>query len=376
MIGILSVKTFNYGSLLQTYALQKYITKLGYENEIINYIKTNKVNQALRLLYLPLFMDTIRQSLVKLFKTKRHPHASALIKNRNEAFAKFLEEYIYQSKAYYGRKSLINGVKKYTEILLGSDQIWHPFNYGAHFFDMSFVPDGIKKVAYAPSFGVSTIPNYQKKGMSRSICRIDSLSVREYSGRKLIKELCGRDATIVSDPTMLLTKEDWAEIMTERLIPDNYIFCYFIGDNKYHREFAYNLSKKTGLMIVNLPHIYCYQNVDDGFGDYQPRNVGPREFISLIANATYVCTDSFHGSVFSIMCEKEFFTFERFSNNKMSANSRLNTLFEKVGVTGRLLSKSVSADKALCLPRIDYEIVRHNLDEFRSFSQNWLKENI
>ena len=375
-IGILAVKTYNYGSLLQTYALQKYVTKLGYDNEIVNYKKNNIIKQISRLFYLPLFIDTLKQLFTNVFLINLKPEVKDYVRNRNLSFANFISGYLHESNSFVGRKALCIGVNKYDEIILGSDQLWHPFNYGAHFFDMSFVPDNIVKIAYAPSFGVSSLPNYQQKGMAKSIKRINALSVREISGQKLIKELCGREAMVVSDPTMLLSKEDWAEVKASRLIEEDYIFCYFIGNNVKHRSFVVELSKKTNLKIVSLPHIYCYQHVDQNFGDIHPKDIGPREFVSLIANAKYVCTDSFHGSVFSIIHERNFFTFPRFAETKMSANSRLYTLFEKLDIRGRFLSEDTTVEEALQLEMIDYKIVSNNLQDYRAFSQKWLKEQI
>lgn len=375
-VGILSVKTFNYGSLLQTYALQTYVSNLGLSNELVNYQKNNPIRQMVRLIYLPLLSDILHRVLKKRTAERKNPKYKKYVENRNATFFGFVRDYIHESKPYKGRKSLIQSCKNYRCILLGSDQVWHPFNYGAHFFDMSFVDANTPKLAYAPSFGVSTIPYYQKNMMRKYLSRIDVLSVREKSGQYLIKSLTGKDSLVVCDPTMLLTKEVWQRFMSEQVISDKYIFCYFIGDNPSHRNFAKRLSEHTGLKIVTLKHIYCYRDCDVNFGDISPLNVGPKEFVRLIHDAEYICTDSFHGTVFSILNEKQMFTFARFKNSSMSANSRLTTLFETFGLSDRFISSELSVEKAMKIPDIDYDIVSEKLRSYRQKSEEFLKENL
>lgn len=376
-IGILSVKTFNYGSLLQTYAIQTYINRLGYSNDIVNYKKTNRLNQLLRLFYFPLLKELVIRTLRIKWYIKMHPDYAAYLGNRNKAFLSFITTDIKESVPFHGWHDLHKNVAEhYKCILLGSDQVWHPYNYGAHFFDMSFVPISVPKIAYAPSFGVSSLPYYQRFGMRKYLSRIDVLSVREESGKKIIADLCDRDAVVVCDPTMLLSRSDWDYFKTERIVSGDYIFCYFIGDNPEHRNFAARLSKSIKMPVVTLRHIYAYRDCDKDFGDIAPLNIGPREFVSLISYARYICTDSFHGTVFSIINEKQMFTFARFDDNKMSANSRLATLFNKLGISHRYVSPSLSIEEIALIPEVDYEMVNKKLNLYREFSQNFLKKSL
>lgn len=305
-IGVLAVRTHNYGSLLQTYALQKVLDNMGYQNEIILYKKTNYAKQALRLLNIPLLKQTLAKVEKKIITKTKHKELESLFSGRTEAFDSFIKRYLRFSKVYVGRNELINGTKEYDGFVLGSDQVWNPMNYGADFFSMSFIPDSIRKIAYSPSFGVSEIPDYQKKKTAKFISRIDYLSVREVSGQKLIKELSGRDAKIVVDPTILLERKYWDAFRGEALIDEPYIMCYFLGSNPNHRIFAQNLQKLTNYKIVCLPHMDEIVESDFDFGDYVPPSVGPEQFVNLISNAAFVCTDSFHGTVFSILYHKTF----------------------------------------------------------------------
>lgn len=116
---------------------------------------------------------------------------------------------------------------------------------------------------------------------------------------------------VVCDPTILLTKEEWEqEAVPEKIIPDKYILCYFLGSNIEHRKFAERLKEKTGYKIVSLNYADEYVKYSDTFADITPYDIGPREWINLIKNAEYVCTDSFHGTVFSLLFNKNFLILE------------------------------------------------------------------
>lgn len=370
-IGILAVKTHNYGSLLQTYALQKVMDNLGYENEMISYKKTNYFKQALRLFNLPLLKQTLAKVYKNIYVCIFKPELRELFLKRMVAFNSFTDS-LRWSKTYVGREALEEGSSQYEAFVLGSDQVWNPMNYGADFFSMTFIKKGIKKIAYAPSFGVSTIPAYQKKGTIRYLSDIDYLSVREISGQKLIRELAGREAKIVVDPTILLERKYWDELKGNCLIDEPYIMCYFLGANPQHRKFANKLEKITGYKIVTLPHMDEIVKSDFGFGDIIPQNIGPREFVNLISNASFVCTDSFHGTVFSILYKRTFFTFNRYtSSQKDSTNSRLDSILLSVGLESRKVDSSKEITSDMLIP-IDYSELDNKLRELRNDSMRFL----
>ena len=220
------------------------------------------------------------------------------------------------------------------------------------------------------SFGVSEIPESQKEKTISYLNRIESISVREHSGKELIKKLTGRDVPVIVDPTLVINKELWdASISNERKVKEDYIFCYFLGNNPDQREEARKLSKKTGLKIVTLRHMDEYIPSDEKFGDVAPYDVGPAEFVNLIRNASYVCTDSFHGSVFSIINHKQFISFNRYGNNsKNSRNSRLDSLFGQLGIERRFKGDII---KEIMAP-IDYDSVDERLKELRAFAEDYL----
>lgn len=371
-IGILAVKTHNYGSLLQTYALQKVIDNLGYENEIIEYKKTNMLKQALRLFNLPLLRQTLAKVYKKIYVRFFKSELKGLFNDRTSAFNEFTRNLRF-SKLFVGRKALEEGASQYEAFVLGSDQVWNPMNYGGDFFTMSFVPKGIKKIAYAPSFGVSTIPIHQKKGTIRYLSGIDYLSVREISGQKLIRDLTGKEAKVVVDPTILLDRKYWDEIIGNRIIKKPYIMCYFLGSNPNHRKFANSLKKITGYEIVTLPHMDAIVKSDFGFGDIIPRHIGPKEFVNLIRYASFVCTDSFHGTVFSILYKRNFYTFDRYLfSTGDSTNSRLNSILAITGLENRKIDSSQEITNDMLVP-IDYSNLNERLEILRADSMQFLQ---
>lgn len=372
-IGLLAVHNHNYGSILQTYALQRFLEDKEYSTEILLYKKTNYVKQAMRLFNIPLLKATVKMKYKSVYaKAFQKETFEKVLCSRERAFADFINENVKFSKVYKGRQNLINGTKNYDAFVLGSDQVWNPMNLGGDYFTMTFIPDNKKKITYAPSFGVSVIPEYQRKKTAQYLKRIDCISVRELSGQKIVKQLTGRTAQVVVDPTMLVDKSRWDELRGDRIVKEPYIMCYFISTNPNHRIFAKRLAKKTGLKIVTIPHVDEFVKADVNFGDIVPSGVGPAQFINLISNAEYVCTDSFHATVFSVLYERKFFTFNRFAQQtSASTNSRLTSILKILGLESRMTDskrKITNED----LKEIDFTDSIKKLNSMRKKSEEYL----
>lgn len=367
----------NYGSALQAFATQRVLDNMKIPNECINYKKKNDINQIIRIFNIPL-LKTKFKALKKKLYSKKYPQT--LGKNfdiRNKIFEEFVEKNFKISKEFYGYEALKEGIKEYEAVLLGSDQVWNPLNFGSHYYTLEFVPDNIPKITYAPSFGVSSIPKTQKKRTVEYLKRIEYMSVREKKGQELIKKLTGRDVPIVLDPTLLLTLDDWKKIYSEkRIIKEKYILCYFLGENQSHRNYANELKSKTGYKIVTLPFMDEIVKSDFEFGDERLYNIGPSQFLNLISNAEYICTDSFHGTVFSILNHKKFLTFNRYDDNKkVSTNSRITSLLGLLGLESRTKS-AIDATFDDIKNEINYDEVELKLEKLREDSMNYLKDSI
>lgn len=375
----------NYGSMLQAYATQKLLDKLNIENETINvsgflgefrkaqysYILKSGINSDI-------FRDRLGKAKNILIKKFLRNDYTSNIKQRDIKFDDFAESIIRKSQVYVSLEDLANKCSdNYGAVLIGSDQLWLPANIAADYYTLNFVPDEMNSVAYATSFGVSTLPGDAAEMARRFLPRIKHISVREHAGQKLIKELTGRTVPVVCDPTLLFTGEEWMEIQQkDRIIEEAYIFCYFIGGTQIHRDFVRRLKKETGLKIVALTHVDHYMKCDEGYADYTPYDIGPSEFLNLIRNASYVCTDSFHSTVFSILYKKEFFEFKRYTQNtKQSTNSRLDTLFDLTRIRGRMLDGNENIQDCLNM-KLDYEEVHKKLAAVREESYIYLEKSL
>lgn len=376
-VALISVHNPNYGSMLQTYALHTYLKDNGYDNEIILYTKKNDWRQFVRIFNFPLLkmkMDVlIRDFRCRLF----HKEIYRLLQQRMKMFEEFKQRHFVFSRNYIGWQDLLAVNNDYNTFIIGSDQVWNPINTGTGFFNLLFTDDEKYRISYASSFGVSEIPSFQQNVTKKYLSRIQCLSTREMQGQRIIEELTGRKAKLVCDPTLLIDKEYWIQLKGEkRFIEEPYVFCYFLGNNPPHRNWANQFKQKTGLKLVALQHLDEFVKSDLNFADIKPFNVGPAEFVNLIANAEYVLTDSFHGSIFSMLFQKVFFTFSRFeSSTTKSTNSRIDSLLSIAGIPERHIKSTDCIQNCLNMP-IDYITVHRRLGEFQDESRKYLAESL
>ena len=347
----------NYGSMLQAYATQRIFDKLDLPNEAVYchdphmYMTMPKWSYYYhKLTNKDVLIDKIKRTQGKfvnrLLKTEFYSRQAI----RSEKFKEFSRKTFRVSRPYANRCELMEDSSNYAAFVVGSDQLWSPANIDNDFYTLTFVPDEIPKIAYATSFGTSSIPRYQYKKAKEFLDRFDSISVREESGRRLVEKLSGKRAEVVLDPTLLLPREEWERFSCRPpIIEGDYIFCYFLGNNRKGRRFAEKLRAETGCRIAALLHMDEYIPEDESFADLAPYDIGPEEFVNLIRHASYVCTDSFHGTVFSIIFQRRFFTFDRFdSNSTISTNTRIETLLGMAGLERRRMCED-------CLPETVFE---------------------
>lgn len=373
----------NYGSALQAYATKKILDNNSIPNETINIDNNLDFKKGKRKYYFSqIFNFSFIKSKFGMIKLKLDKKfVKNLGKNisiRDKKYCEFKKEFnLSRSVTTYKELSKL-AQERYSDVIVGSDQLWLPVNIVADYYTLNWVPDNINTISYATSFGVSNIPKKYYKKYKYFLNKINHVSIREKSGIKLAKEVANIDAELVCDPTILLTKEEWEKVIVkDRIIKEKYILCYFLGNNIEHRKFAERLKKETGYKIVSLNHADEYVKYSDKFADITPYDIGPREWVNLIKYAEYVCTDSFHGTVFSILFNKLFFNFRRHnSKNKNSTNSRLDSLLSVAGISNeRILAGNEDIKDVLNL-NIDYEIVNKNMDKFRETSKKWLMDSI
>ena len=382
-VGIVSCYfKHNYGSMLQAYATQKVLDNMEIPNETINidenidFANGKKKYYMSQITNIPFIKSKLGMVKLKLDK-KINKNLGNNIQIRDNKYKEF-EKNFKLTKPYKTYKELSAQCANYSDVIVGSDQLWLPVNVVADYYTLNWVPDNVNKVSYATSFGVSTVPDKYKNDYKKFLNRINCLSTREEAGIKLVDQLSDNKATLVCDPTLLLNKKEWMDIQKEEpIIKERYILCYFLGKNIEHRKFAERLKEKTGCKIVSLNHADEYVKYSDKFCDYAPYDIGPAEWINLIRNAEYVCTDSFHGTVFSLINNTKFFTFERYSNknSKVSTNSRIYSLLGIVDLKERILSGTEDVDDVIKM-QINFDNVNEKIDKFRESSKIFLKNSI
>ncbi|MBQ8940334.1 MAG: polysaccharide pyruvyl transferase family protein [Firmicutes bacterium] len=369
----------NYGSQLQALATQMALDKLGIDNETIDISGFNKeikkaktayfmkaaITEGLILTKLGMFKNVLRRKLIKDNYTK-------LSDSRSERFEKFLNEKYRLSKKYQSKKQLAEESSEYSAVLVGSDQLWLPANIMGDYYTLNWVADGVNTVAYATSFGQSELPKDIEKKARVFLKRIKHIGVREQSGQKLVGKISGRKVPVVCDPTLLFTGEEWQKnIEVKPKYNEKYILCYFLGNNSEDRQFALRLKDKTGCKIVALVHLDEFVKYDEEYADYKPYDIDSFDFLNLIKNAEYVCTDSFHCTVFSILFKKVFFVFRRYrKNGKNSTNNRLDSLLSIVSMENRIFNGDEKIDEKIF--EMDVLQADNKLNEFRKQSYDYL----
>ena len=378
MIGV-CIKYFheNYGGMLQAYATITMLEKRGLDYELIRYEKHyslfGKLRQIPRL-FNGILLNDKKEALLKKLGKRKHPEFRNNDLIRIQAFDKFRKEkFIKLSPVFIGYDNLCKGANRYSAVITGSDQLWSPAGLSTNFYNLMFVPDSIRKISIASSFGVKNIPWYQISRTRNFLKRIEFISMRENRGSEIVKELTGREVPTILDPVFIFDENGWEKLVPKRLeIDEPYIFAYFLGANPNYREAVNNVAKQLRCKIVALRHLDQYVKYDEQFGDYAPYNVGPAEFLNLLRGAEYVCTDSFHGSVFSIIHHKPFVTFNRYDeNSKHSKNSRIDTLCSNLNLEDR---RFISTDKLYMqlTSEIDYKQVDEKLSILRMKTNSYL----
>lgn len=372
IIAIISAINTNYGTLLQAYATQQELLKLGFQTDVF-YYTSNPVKQFYRVFNLPFLVTKLKALNVRLTAKMKYPEIYKKLAIREEVFMDFRLNKLTITPKIASKEELTKKVCEYDGVVLGSDQVWNPQNLEMDYYTLNFVPDSIPKITYAPSFGVSEIPEKQKEKTAAYLKRIQHISVRELAGSKIVKNLTGRDVPTVCDPTALLTREQWDAIKSKKqYTPDKYIFCYFLGSNMQYREFANKVAAQTGYKLVAIQHMDEFVKGDLDFADVKPYDVDPGDFVNLIANAEMVLTDSFHGTMFSIYYHTTFYIFNfDVQGSKNSVNSRIDSIIKLLDIGDRRLSGTENVED--CLNReIDWVTLQGRVDQFRMESEEYL----
>jgi hypothetical protein len=334
-IGILTYHaSHNIGSMLQSYSLQTFLEKkYGYEVEFIDYSSPEQRNMYSIFPTINNTKDLIKNIISGMFYR--------LFKIRYDDFEKFKFTYLKLSEKNYTFANEINELeKKYDYIFLGSDQIW---NVNCPDFTNVYFADFKTKatlIAYAPSLGGQNIleSGINLKYIKNLVQKIDHLSVREVNGKKWLESLTNRSFEIVADPTLLLEKKSWHSFLEKHDKQpqyDKYIFFYGVPFSKKTYSIVSKISKKLGLKVVMLDAKSWIYNFCFIRGFVLEKHCTPLDYLSLIKNSSLVITTSFHGTIFSTIFEKDFWTVTFKGTNP--DDDRVSTLLTQLGLEDRLI---------------------------------------
>jgi hypothetical protein len=357
-VGILTFhRSNNYGAVLQTYALQTVLEQLGFKSQIIDYVRPGKKES--------LFFSWwgVKNCIINGFTLLRYPKA----KRRYERFQEFRKNFLLISrKSYYSCEELEKAPPRVDAFICGSDQIWRPVfnNDQLRVYYLDFVNSKeSKKIAYAPSFGISTVSEEFMQFIRPLIDDIPYLSVREKTGQQIISQAVGREAQIVLDPSLLLRLKDWSRIALPPSIDPPYVLVYCLSQKRNFCDLVRHIKKITGLPVVVISP-YALNLIPDA--DHVIFEAGPQEFVGLFANASCICTNSFHATAFSIINKRPFWT-----TPIRLANSRLADLLDMIGLSDHQVDRTEDFPDAPL--EIDYSKAEKLLDEARSNSISFLK---
>ena len=333
---------YNYGGVLQFYALQRILKSNNIECDIIFFNNDEKVSYY----ELPAgkkILLNVKIAIYGCFDGKSNIIDENIRKRKLK-----IDEF---KRQYYS--TVINetniSYSEYDAIVCGSDQIWNP-NWARRRCFLEFVPDEINKVIYAASLGCESMSKEQKAQFEPRIERLQYISVREQSGKAILDSFIkDKDIKVVLDPTLLLLPEDWNNIVVEPK-EKGYVFTYFLGKYDDKIDYIGEFAKRKGVKIINIPFASGEKKDDVCFGDFQIKDADPGEFIGIIKNAEYIFTDSFHACVFSVLFKKEFYAFQRDNSKKMQG--RINTLLHNFNLPDRFIEVGSDLDM---ISSIDYQ---------------------
>uniref|UniRef100_UPI004056E7D2 polysaccharide pyruvyl transferase family protein n=1 Tax=Alistipes sp. TaxID=1872444 RepID=UPI004056E7D2 len=338
----------NYGGILQNFALQEVLRQLGHEARTIDYTLRNSPWRYLR-------------HRLKHFILRKAGAPPTLLHLRPEAFERFVREHIALTERQLNYSPELISRYGFEALVVGSDQVWRP-KYNRFLEDMflrfALGAEGVKRVAYAASFGVDRweFSPKQTRACAELAQRFDRITVREESGIRLCREQLKVEAECVLDPTLLLHNEAYAPLwegVKRRSEP--YLAAYLLGKDHARHAFCQEMATRIGVQLMS-------------FGADGKATLSIEEWLATLNRAEIVITDSFHGTVFSILAHRPFFVLP----HQGRGLSRIESLLKLVGLEERLLR--AIPEEMPQLNAIDFSEVDRRLEEARSRSRELLRK--
>lgn len=350
-IGILTFhKAHNYGAVLQAYALQTYLQSLNHTVEFIDYR-----NEELLNVYK--WFDLNRFKTRHLNNIYKELKLILPRKKRFKKFDEFINRYLNLSTKEYSLNS-------YDVIIIGSDQVWNT-NLTNGFDNMYWgnfkINNNCKLVSYAASMQ-DEIPNDNISKIKKYLNNFTYISVREDSIAKTLNSITNKNISVVLDPTLLLSKEQWNSICNERIIKEPYLLLYQVRKNDKAKEIAKKIARK-----LNLRLIYLSASIDIN-NSTEIVSSGPQDFVNLFKYAHFVVCTSFHGTVFSIIFNIPFCSI-LLNDGK---DNRVKNLLDKLN----LKERGVENYNDAILNDINWENVQNSLSILKKNSKEYISQFI
>ena len=370
-IGILTFhSSHNCGSMLQAFALQYILqNRFNQDCEIINY--SNRMSKNM---YGPIDLRLNKAGLKNNINRVRFHSA---FKNSYKDYQAFFKQYLVLSKE---KISTINGLskiaQKYDMIISGGDQIWNVRcgDAGKEYY-LNFT-HSVKKVAYSPSLGGSNILKYADnlQEYKSLLNEFSYISVREPNGKKWLETLTERDVEIIADPTLLLSPQEWCTALPIPDIQEEYIFNYAFYHNRIDTNIILQkISQETGLPIytIDFKSFAMYRLDKFGFRRYQ--STGPLSFLSLMKNASLVLTQSFHGTLFSALFNRPFWSYN-WEGMHNPEDDRATAILKQLGLEERYqMIEDLEKNKNIFQP-INYKLVNQKIEVLRNQALAYIKK--
>ncbi len=364
-VGIITFhNSYNCGSMLETYALFKYIEKQDINVEVINF--SNHGQQELYSVFNKNnTVKNVKKNLVIL------PHRKQ-IKYNNHKYEEFKNKNYLLSSKYQTSNEIKDN---YHTVIAGSDQIWNTtIKDGDDAYFLNWVTKA-RKVAYAPSFGARRLETHVKdiNKYKNYLEKFDALSIREKNGQTWLKELLNKKVPVLLDPTLLLKEKDYEEIRDKKVIDEEYIFLYCPSFDKDICKFVKQISDKYELPVIAWSTKSFYLKGIKKFGFKLPEYEDPSVYLNLIKQAKLVLTTSFHGTIFSSIYRKNFFVIK---NHGMYENDdRVQTLVDILALTDRLIPYRFD-DNFNYLKEVNYHRYENRLKKMQKISKEYLSEQV
>lgn len=373
-IGITTiVRVNNYGAELQAYATQKVLQDLGYDAEIIDYLFYKHPRHIATKQSRPLFPMGIKKMMAEFL----YPHITRIKqvfqnndaqKRREARFDAFHKNNTRFSEEYRSIEDLFRAKMSYDVYMVGSDQVWNPGIYSSlDPYFLKFVPAGKRKISYASSFGVSELPAVAYDYYRKSLQELDAISVRESHAVDQVKNLSGKDAYWVVDPTLLIRAEDWRSVaIAPALVPERYVLLYELTPCPYLKALAEHIATLKKCSVVRITK--DSNSVESKGNIINMTDAGPSEFLYLFSRAEFVVTNSFHGTAFSANFSRPFFVV---APARKHNNSRQQSLLNLLGLSDRLLKEGALLP-AEAQTHMDFSVANERLEEARKRSLEYL----